>query len=61
MMRRGLCDDASYRATVQGHRELLEAMLARAITLVEAQHQRRYDGLIEGFDEAESGELVASR
>jgi DNA-binding GntR family transcriptional regulator len=58
MMRRNLGDAASHRATVQGHKELLEAVqagdLARAIELVEVHHHRQYDWLIGGFEEVEA-------
>jgi DNA-binding GntR family transcriptional regulator len=58
MMRRNLTDADSRRGTVQGHKELLEAIRAcdeaRAVALVETHHQRQYDWLIKGFDEAEA-------
>jgi DNA-binding GntR family transcriptional regulator len=58
MMRRNLSDAASHRATVQGHKELLEAIqardVARAVEVVQTHHQRQYDWLIEGFDEVEA-------
>jgi DNA-binding GntR family transcriptional regulator len=58
MMRRNLGDAASHRGTVQGHKELLEAIQARdegrAIELVEAHHHSQYDWLIEGFGEVEA-------
>lgn len=58
MMRRNLSDAASHRATVQGHKELLEAIRARdpprTIAGVELHHQRQYDWLIGRFDEVEA-------
>jgi DNA-binding GntR family transcriptional regulator len=58
MMRRNLSDADSRRGTVQGHKELLDAIrqrdLAHALELVEKHHQRQYDWLIESFDQAEA-------
>jgi DNA-binding GntR family transcriptional regulator len=58
MMRRNVSDPHSHRATVQGHRELLDAIragdLARAIALVEGHHERQYEWLIEGFNEVDA-------
>jgi DNA-binding GntR family transcriptional regulator len=55
MIRRNIRDAESHRSTVQGHKELLEAIqgrdLARAVELLEMHHQRQHDWLIEGFDE----------
>jgi DNA-binding GntR family transcriptional regulator len=57
MLQRNLTDADSRRGTVQGHRELLEAICARdegrAVALVEIHHQKQSDWLIQGFDEAD--------
>jgi DNA-binding GntR family transcriptional regulator len=54
MMRRNLSDASSHRTTVQGHKELLEAIqnrdVVRAIEVVETHHRRQYEWLIEGFE-----------
>jgi DNA-binding GntR family transcriptional regulator len=58
MLRRNVTDARSRRGTVLGHRELLEAIRARdearAVALVERDHQRQFEWLIQGFDEAEA-------
>jgi DNA-binding GntR family transcriptional regulator len=58
MIRRNLSDANSHRATVHGHKELLEAIrernMTRAVALVETHHRRQHDWLIEGFDEVEA-------
>jgi DNA-binding GntR family transcriptional regulator len=58
MMSRNLSDVDSHRGTVQGHKELLEAIrvrdTARSVELVAAHHQQQYDWFIEGFDEVEA-------